>query len=239
MSTQKNITMHTTSQKLKTNRRSDSEWVATLSGALGNVAQEEGLNDLARYLYVVIYNNLSERGRSIPLLRKLHQEELADLTLDFVQQFMEKLVRDDYDLLRKYHAKGRFTAWASQVMLNIISSELRKAHWLRQEPLQERIELAQRIGFEDRSLLGDRTTRPEEATLNGQLGEVLQVSIDGLPSRMRAIFIRRVIEGESATAIAEEMDVSINVVHMLVHRAKKQIRRFLNEAGMSLDEVMT
>lgn len=207
-------------------KRSDAEWVADLSGANGPTQQEEAIENLSRYLYVVTYNNLWNRRRTVVRLGHFGDEDLCDLAMDFTQQFMEKMVQNQFALLKKYRAEGRFTTWAAAVTVNLVRSEFRKACWSRVEPLQ------------DRYVHGTRVVQPELAFVNSQLHEILQAGIDKLPNRMRTVFIRNVIDGESTGTIAAEMGVTTNTIYLLIHRARKKLQEFLFDAGFEQRDVL-
>lgn len=199
--------------------RSNQKWISELTGMNGPFQQQETIDELARYLYVVTYNELKKKRTSLARLNQLGDEELCDLAFDFTQQFMEKMVRDQYTLLKKYHAKGRFVAWAAKVTLNIVRSELRKASWSRIEPLQNLY------------VQTKETMQPEAALMNSDLRELLTACLDKLPSQTRTIFIRVVLDGESTSSIAAEMGVTPNTIYLLIHRTRKKMQKLLLDAG--------
>lgn len=86
----------------KGTRRSNQEWVEELSNAHNKNVQFKAHSDLANYLFVVAYNYLNKRRENLQMLNQLPTEEIASLTEDAVQDFMEKLVRDEYALLSSY-----------------------------------------------------------------------------------------------------------------------------------------
>lgn len=206
--------------RVKQTKRTNEEWVADLSGVRGSSLQAVAIDELTRYLFVVIYNDLSTKRTNVAKVSELTEEELADLAMDFVQQFMEKMVENDCALLEKYHAKGHFTTWAAQVALNIVRSEFRKMRWSREAALY------------DQYCYSRQQTRPDTVVINRQIHDILQSGLAQLPNQTRTVFVRRMIDRESTSAIAAEMGVTPNTVSLMVHRAKKKMKAFLTEAGV-------
>lgn len=197
--------------------RTNREWIKVLTGELGQKQQNKAFEDLAHYLYVIVYRNLSKRRIQLPILAALDEAEHERLAQDFVHQFMTKLLEDNYALLDKYSGYGRFTSWAAQVTLNLLASELRKACWQRRSPSFESM------------LLPETAVPPDIAALQQQIGESLIRCLAHLSERSRIALIRFVVEGDSAPEIAKDLGVSPNTVHILVHRAKKKMKRYLDE----------
>lgn len=112
--------------------RTDQEWLDSLKGGVERNAQAAAIDDLANYLYVVSYNYLKTRKKSIAYLNSLADEEIGKFAADYVQEFLEKLIVNDFALVDKYNGIGKFTVWAAQIVINLISSDLRKASWVRQ-----------------------------------------------------------------------------------------------------------
>ena len=206
-------------------KRTDQQWVDELSGQYGSEIQARAIKELARYLFVVVYNDLQARQAHVARLSHLDNEELRHLAKDFSQQFMEKSVAHNFALLQKYHAKGSFTAWASKVALNIVRSELRRARWSNDSLLHAQ------INDPNTSIL------PDVAVLNAQVYEALQRSMEQLPAQMHDVFVRSVIENEQASVIAEELGVTANTIYLIVFRARKKIRKLMMNDGYQLQDL--
>jgi len=210
-------------------KRNNAEWIADLSGAKGPIQQEEAIENLSRYLFIVVYNNLRKQHSNLMRLHYLGNEELCDLAMDFTQQFMEKMVQNQFALLGKYHAEGRFTTWAATVTLNLVRSEFRKARWSRVEPLSDR---------SVSTILNRDLGQPESMLISSQFYEVVQASLNKLPERTRIVFIRSIIDGESTSSLATEMGVTPNTIYLLIHRGRKKIQKFLFDAGFEYQEAL-
>lgn len=203
-----------------TQTRTNEEWVDALRGRLGAAEQRRACDDLASYLYIVAYNNLQKRRSHLPKLQGLDESEQMCLAEDFVQAFMEKMVKEQFRLLSKFGGHGRFASWAAQVLVNLVASEMRKAKWRRQEFINARAQVV------------DTAMIPETVALRQQINEALERCLKRLPERSRIALVRCVIEGDCAPDVAAELGVSANAVHILVHRAKKSMRNYLKSEGI-------
>lgn len=207
-------------------KRENQQWVAELTGDYGLDIQRRAHEDLANYLHVVAYNYIEKRRNNTSKLTVYSNEEITCLAQDSVQNLLERFAKNNFALLGKYSERGSFTSWAAQVLCNQIASELRKPAWRRQELLSESQE--QKTPSADQSM-------PERAAIQSYVHEVIESCLQQLPERHQAALVRCVIEGEPATAVAEELDTTPNAVYMLVHRAKREMRKQLTSAGLDVN----
>ncbi|MEM7129925.1 MAG: sigma-70 family RNA polymerase sigma factor [Chloroflexota bacterium] len=201
-------------------QRTNEAWVRHLKGASGLLHQRDAHEDLSRYLFVVIFNYLQSRRNNLIGLSLYADDEIAVLAQDFVQSFMEKLVKDNYSLLRKYKTVGKFTSWAAQVTLNLVSTEFRRACWSRQLPMIRE------------SYLDRETVHPDVAAVRTQIREVIDGCLKKLPEHYRIALVRCIAEDARAADVAEEMELTPNAVYILVHRAKAAMRSHLIQEGI-------
>ncbi len=207
-------------RQTKTQYRTDTEWITSLTGKDGPDAQQLAHVDLSNYLYVVLFNYLKSRRSSLLALASYSDEELITLAQDFVQNYMEKMVKDDYALIEKYSTTGRFTSWVAQVALNMCATEFRRACWSRQ------VQMKQHPYWDQRAIL------PEAAAVRSQISEVLEACLAQLPEHYREALVRCIGEGERASVVAADLDISPNAVYILIHRAKNAMRKHLTHAGV-------
>lgn len=198
--------------------RTDQQWLSSLRGQAGAVPQQETLEDLGCYLHVVAYNYLVRCRANSATLTYLTNAELGTMAEDHVHAFMEKLVQNNFALLEKYHQQGRFTAWAAAVLTNLMATEMRKAAWRKQVPYSLNVSTQK---------ADERNTQPEVAAMQSNVLMILQNGIEELPRRYQIALTRCLIEGEAAKEVAKSLEISPNAVNMLVHRAKKNMRKYL------------
>ena len=70
---------------------------------------------------------------------------------------------------------------------------------------------------------------PERQAFAGELRELLESAIDGLPNGMREVFVLRDVEGMSTLEVAESLGVSEDVVKTRLSRGRAMLRRVLTE----------
>lgn len=217
--------------------RSSADWLRDLRGAGGHAAQRQAHEDLARYLYVVAYNYLRLRQADLGALAELAAEDLAALAQDFVQDTLEKLARDDFQLLNRYRGDGRFTSWAAQIVRNQAAMELRKAYWARRETLPE----SDAGGEDDTDVLTRRAQKlppgadPEQSAARAHVASLLQSCLERLPERNRLAITHCIAEDVRADEVAATLQTTANAVYLLITRGKRQLKECLQRAGISGD----
>jgi RNA polymerase sigma-70 factor (ECF subfamily) len=77
--------------------------------------------------------------------------------------------------------------------------------------------------------MDDWSNRVDEKALQGELREVLQRAIDGLPSDYRTALVLHDVEGLSNPDIAEALGISLPAVKSRVHRSRLFVRKQLSD----------
>lgn len=141
------------------------------------------------------------------LRRKLNcSHQAADLAQD---TFVRLLTRPEPQLLRE--PRAYLTTVARGLVIN---------HWRRQTLEQAWLdELAARPEATSPS--------PEERRLILETLEEIARLLDGLPPRVRDIFLRSQLEGQTYPVIAEQMGISVNIVQKAMIRATTQCYKAL------------
>lgn len=216
-------------------QRTNQNWLDELRRDRGEEQQRLAYEDLAGYLYVVVYNYLQMRQTNLTVLAHFAPKELAALAQDFVQDTLEKLARDDHALLDQFRGTGRFLSWAAQIARHEAGQELRKSYWTRREPFPE--EHPPELEPEEWSpsftleALIDHST-PENTAILDQVVAVLQRCLDKLQERRRLAFWGCIAEGRSAGFVTTALNTTDNAVHILVYRAKRDLRKCLRGTGL-------
>ncbi|MEZ4661745.1 MAG: sigma-70 family RNA polymerase sigma factor [Caldilineaceae bacterium] len=206
--------------------RTNQQWLAELPGQRGAATQAQAHLDLARHLQKMALTYLYTRRTGVPLLSALTHEELSQFAQDFAQETMEKLTRDNYALLAKFGARGKFLSWMTQILRHDMASELRLSSWKTRlsQPCDDVL-----------AHLPATLPNPERAAMIGHIGDILCAALEWLPERYCIAFMARIIEGRSAAEVGEMLGISANAVNVLVYRAKVKLREYLAEAGVTED----
>src|SRR5438105_2033796 len=77
--------------------------------------------------------------------------------------------------------------------------------------------------------MADWSERVDERALTGELGEVLERAIGGLPPDYRTALVMHDVEGLSNPDIAETLGISLPAVKSRVHRSRLWVRKQLTE----------
>ncbi|MEM7131939.1 MAG: RNA polymerase sigma factor [Chloroflexota bacterium] len=206
--------------------RENHEWLATLKGEMGHVAQQKAHEALAAYLFAAVQNFLLQRQSEYVWLSALAYPELATLAEDFVQNCLEKLSRNEYALLEQFAGIGSFTSWTAQIALNEARTELRRVCWSRQQPLEGISSWAEA-----------HTPNPDRLLQQQFLATTLGDCLNQLPESHRTVLVRCVMHGERAKDVAKDLDRSSQAVYNLINRAKKELALLLAEADVNVDDL--
>ncbi|HTO13679.1 MAG TPA: sigma-70 family RNA polymerase sigma factor [Candidatus Binatia bacterium] len=77
--------------------------------------------------------------------------------------------------------------------------------------------------------MDDWVNRVDERALQGELRQVLQAAIDGLPDEYRTALVMHDVEGLSNPDIAETLGISLPAVKSRVHRSRLFVRKKLSD----------
>lgn len=213
--------------------RTNEEWIAELRGDAGKENQYQAHRDLGKYLYTIAYNHLLSRQNHFAGLRDLSSEELAALAEDFAQTTLLKLSKNNFKRLEQFKGRGRFTSWATSIVVNEVRQELRNSYWTRRSPMPVRHDRETGEEIEPGEYVADDArTRPEQQLINQEIERTLQKCINALPPDRRRVFQECQIDGRSAQGLADDLGVSRNAIYILIYRAKQELRKCLEQAGI-------
>ena len=128
---------------------------------------------------------------------------------DIVQEAFVRV----YRALPRFRLGKRFYTWFYQIVLHLAIDSLRK----------KRDQSSSNAGaLED---LSDSRPEPLEELSRSEFGERVQVLLERLPARERAILVLRDIEGFSGKEISEIVNTNHATVRWWLYLARKQFRR--------------
>jgi RNA polymerase sigma-70 factor (ECF subfamily) len=203
--------------------RSNEEWLAALGSA--GADRDNALVDLR-----VILNNGLRRGLLVRV--DTSAPEFETLSEDFVQDALLKIL----DKLDTFAGRSKFTTWAHKITVHIALTELRRKRWQDSslDQLTERED-----GEYTPSYTADPSPTPDNtAERNDMLTRVNRIIEEDLTEKQRTVIKLSVIQGQPAAVVAREMDMNPNAVYKLLHDARLQIKRRLEEEGLTASEVI-
>ncbi len=193
--------------------RTNTEWLV----ALRRPDPARALADLQRYVRGTIAKLL--RGRS-----PVDESDLDDFTQDALIRILQGLDR--------FRGDSRFTTWATAVAVRVALSALRRRRY-RYQPLEDlELETAKPVAGGP-SAARDPGQASDRETLVAALHKAIR---DDLTERQRSAILGE-LAGVPSGALAEHLETNLNALYKLHHDARKKLKRALNNAGYSDEDV--
>ena len=149
---------------------------------------------------------------------------------DFAQEALIKITEN----LDSFRGESRFTTWAHKIAMNVAFTELKRRRW-RDVSLQD---LFARREAADRGPADTQLT-PEQLTFqNMVLGELRRLVDEGLTDRQREAVVAMILEEMPISEVARRMGANQNALYKLLHDARKKLKRQMEAAGLSPQEVL-
>ncbi len=131
-----------------------------------------------------------------------------------------------YSNLKQFQGQSKFYTWLVRIAVNEALMKLR-----RRRP-ERMVSLDEEVKTEDDSVpreVADWSPNPEQQYTQGELREILDKTIHGLPASFRTVFVLRDVEGLSTEETADALELSIPAVKSRLLRARLQLRERLNK----------
>lgn len=219
-------------------KRSDQEWVVQL-GDNDSQVQRQAFADLGRYLYTVVYNYLRKRQAGLLRLQQLDAPELEELARGFTQEALQTI----WEKLSTYEGRGKLTSWAATIAIHTAAYELRKPYWregrMSLPPAHDPDNNPEEWGGPNQEWQATQRLSPEVQAQTAEVLNLVETAIEqDLSERQRFAFVAQFVEDRSSDDIADALGATRNAVYMLIHEARKKIKRRLIEAGHTPEEVL-
>jgi RNA polymerase sigma-70 factor (ECF subfamily) len=156
------------------------------------------------------------------LYRMVRDRALAE---DLAQETFIKVLNG----IKSYRPEFKFSSWIFKIANNAAIDHLRKKNLdtlsLDGSPTAETPE--QMLATTPQ--LGDRAETPLQRVENRELGTAIERAIARLRPEYRACILLRHVEGYSYEEIAETMDLPLGTVKTYIHRARNELRGYLED----------
>ena len=149
---------------------------------------------------------------------------------DFAQEALIKITAN----LDSFRGESRFTTWAQKIAMNVALTELKRRRW-RDVSLQD---LFARRGAADRGPADTQLTPEQLALQNSVLGELRRMVDEELTYRQREAVVAVLLEGMPISEVARRMGTNQNALYKLLHDARKKLKREMEAAGLSPQEML-
>ena len=130
-----------------------------------------------------------------------------------------------YSILGNFQGQSKFYTWLVRIAVNEALMKLRKRKTDKTVSMDEDVETEE--GSMPREF-ADWSPNPEQLFGQSELGDILQKTIQGLPSSFRTVFVLRDVEGLSTEETAEMLGLSVPAVKSRLLRARLQLRERLS-----------
>jgi len=195
--------------------RDNETWLAHLGGTGSD--QQEALSDLRDALVRGLRKALSHRAGAGDAF-------LQDVVQDTLVRILERLPQ--------FEGRSRFLTWAMAVAIRVAMSELRHRRW-KDVPLDEVVaggDLTPGRAIADAP--GPDAQSEREAIL-AAMDELIQ---NGLMEKQREALLAE-LRGMPQDEIARHLGSNRNAVYKLTHDARKRLKRGLEAAGFTAEDV--
>ena len=183
----------------------------------------------------VVHQVLAGNTAIFELLMRRHNERLYRAARAIVrdeqeaEDVMQQAYVNAFSNLRQFNGSARFATWLTRIAINESLSRVRR---------QGRYETFDDEAVDLETMRCSPPHDPERQAFAGELRELLEWAIDGLPDGMREVFVLRDVEGLSTSEVALALSVSDDVVKTRLSRARAALRRLLEErTGATAHEV--
>ncbi len=194
-----------------------------------------GNEDAARRLLVLYHPRLRARllRQMDPVMRSKIEPE------DILQQVYLEAFRAIEQFT--YQGKDSFLRWMYAILDRKLIDEHRAMRAERRDVRRE-VKAAARSGNQTTyvdlmaRVMAARTTTPSQVIRKEEALGVLSACVATLPDHYRDVIQMRFIEGRPVSDVAETLGRSIGSVHMICHRALRQLREQAEKLGITRDE---
>jgi RNA polymerase sigma-70 factor, ECF subfamily len=195
--------------------RTNEQWLVDLQG----INPDEALADLYDLLVRGLRAGLGSYGGGVDANAE-----------DFAQEALIKIT----DNLDSFRGESRFTTWAQKIAMNVALTELKRRRW-RDVSLQDLF--ARREAADGRP--ADTQLTPEQLALqNTVLQELRRMVDEELTDRQREAVVAVLLEEMPISEVARRMGTNQNALYKLLHDARKKLKRRMEAAGLSPQEVL-
>ena len=149
---------------------------------------------------------------------------------DFAQEALIKITGN----LDSFRGESRFTTWALKIAMNVALTELKRKRW-RDVSLQELFARRKAANREP----ADTQLSPEQLALQTTvLQELRRIVDEELTDRQREAVVAVLLEGMPISEVATRMGTNQNALYKLLHDARRKLKRQMEAAGLSPQEVL-
>lgn len=123
------------------------------------------------------------------------------------------------EFAKNFELRASVLSWIQKIAKNQALNILRKRGWEEELP------------FDSQDSIADETLSSFEALEQTEDLAMLKSAVDSLPDRQRVALVLWMHEEKSYSELAQEMNLNVNAVKVLLFRAKENVQKFLKKGG--------
>jgi RNA polymerase sigma-70 factor (ECF subfamily) len=205
----------------RADRHESFDWVIGLTGSAAD--REEVIADLYALLLRGARFELARRRAS---LGHIGRSEEADLATQAADDALVAILAK----LDTFRGASRFTTWAYKFVLLEAGVKARRRAWHGREVT---------LDDEGWATIADAGSSAHEIVEYAELMEAIRDAMStSLTSRQREVFSALALNGVPIDVLAERLSTTRGALYTTLHGARRQLRRTLADAGLSIDAGM-
>jgi RNA polymerase sigma-70 factor, ECF subfamily len=164
-----------------------------------------------------------EVARRRPTLPHVRGNELDDIAMEAADDALMSVL----GRLDSFRGESKFTTWAYKFALLEAAVKLRKRAWQgREVPLEP----------ETWSLFTSAELGPEDEAEQSELLRTLQTAVEeALTPHQREVLVALALNGVPIDVLAERLDTTRGALYKVLHDARRKLRAYLDDRGISLE----
>jgi len=129
-----------------------------------------------------------------------------------VEDVMQQAYINAFTHLHQFEERSRFSTWLTRIAVNEAIGR------------RQRMQQATHANGDEVATATSPQPTPEHLAYAGELKQLLEEAVDGLPDAYRVVFMLRDIEGLSTSETGEALDLGDEAVKTRLHRARAMLR---------------
>jgi RNA polymerase sigma-70 factor (ECF subfamily) len=213
---------------MNSTERTNDEWVLDLQSP---ERQAEALDDLrARLQRSILYYLSQERSD----LRDLALSEIEEMARDLAQDATLRVLEN----LEAFRGESRFTTWANKIAIRTAISEMRRARY--RDFSLETLTADNDFVSATANLVGEAPPNPETAAERDDVMTILEDALrHALTPRQYQALVAVALNEVPMDTVAEQLGTNRNALYKLIHDARRKLRAYLEEQGLSTAYLMS
>lgn len=179
--------------------------------------------------------------RSIQYYLSQERSDLRDLALTEIEEMAQDLAQDAtlrvLNNLEAFRGESRFTTWANKIAIRIAISDLRRARY--KDFSLDTLTADNDFVSSTANLIGEATPNPEKSAERNNVSDILDEALKkALTKRQYQALVAVAVNNVPMDVVAEQLGTNRNALYKLIHDARRKLKLYLEEQGLSTNYLM-